>query len=68
VKNIFTDEPIPEVDPSFQGQQQPGGAPAAPSCNPSLPEHPRVELPGPLERVAEHAALRTDWKNTPIGR
>jgi hypothetical protein len=69
VKNIFSsEEPTREVDPTFasQAEAQRGGLPTAPPCNFPLPAHPPVNLPPVLERVAEHAGQRVDWKNTRI--
>jgi hypothetical protein len=67
VRNIFSaDEPIRQVEPEFSNQPQRGTAPTAPTCNVLLPSHPQVNLPPVLERVAEHAGQRVDWKNTRI--
>jgi len=60
VKNIFsTNEPTPEVDPSFeeQAQAQRGGPPIAPSTPANLPAHSPVELRTPdFEDLARRSA------------
>jgi len=67
MQNIFSaNEPARQVEPEFSNQGQRGSQPAAPTCNAPLPAHPPVNLPPVLERVAEHAGMQTDWKNTRI--
>jgi hypothetical protein len=67
MKNIFsTSETVPEVDPVFSTQRQPGALPTAPGCNPHLPVTAPVRLNPVAERVAGHAGLQTDWQKTSI--
>jgi len=74
MENIFNpNEPTPELDPSFGNQKQPGGAPVAPSCSPSLPA-PSITLPTPnfddlAKRSAPgHAAKDDPYLWPPSGR
>ena len=64
------EEKTPVVHEAFSSQPQAGQQPSAPSCNPKLPAPAPelVPLTPKMEELVEHAALRTDWKNTPIGR
>jgi len=68
VKNIFSaTEEAPQLDPAFHNQPQAGAQPTAPATNPHLPEPAPVPLRIPEhEKMAEHAGMRVDWKNTPI--
>jgi hypothetical protein len=65
MKNIFSaDEPNVVVEPEFSNQPQRGTLPIAPGCNPHLPASAPVELSPIVERVAQHAGQRVDWKKT----
>ena len=55
-------------DGAFHNQPQAGTQPTAPGCNPRLPAPELVPLTPKMEELVEHAAVRTDWKNTTIGR